>query len=76
LWDDPVTPLLGAITAREERVLLLIADDWGLREIARELGITERQARRARDSARAKLGRATTAGAVADVVRLRASAGT
>ena len=70
-----MTPLLEALTEREEAVLLLIADDLGLREIAQRLGISPRTVRGHRDSARKKLDVHTTTAAVAIVVRHRAAVG-
>jgi len=66
-----VTPLAPELTTLEETVLLLLADGFGMREIAARLGITERQAIRRRDTAREKLGRPTTTAAVAYLVTLR-----
>jgi DNA-binding CsgD family transcriptional regulator len=66
-----VTPLSPALTCREERVLLMLADGHGLREIATCLGVSWRIARRDRDRARVKLEAVTTTHAVAIVVRLR-----
>lgn len=70
-----MTPLVAELTDREERVLLLIGDGLGLREIACRLSISERQARRCRDRGREKLDRPTTTSAVAFLVTLRAAGG-
>ena len=66
-----MTPLAPELTTLEEQVLLLLADGLGMREIACRLGLTERQAIRRRDAARAKLDRPTTTAAVAYLVTLR-----
>jgi len=66
-----VTPLLPAITDREEAVVLLIADGLTHREIAARLGITTWTVKAHRDSARRKLDASSTAHAVAIVVRAR-----
>lgn len=69
----PVTPLLDSLTEREEEVILLIADGFGLREIGERLGISWWTARDYRDQAREKLGATTQAHAVAIVLRARAA---
>jgi DNA-binding CsgD family transcriptional regulator len=67
-----VTPLVDALTDREETVLLLLGDGYGLGEIAARLGISWWTARDHRDNARTKLQAATQTQAVAIVVRARA----
>lgn len=66
-----MSPIVPEITEREERLLLLLADGHGLREIAVLMQITELRARKVRDEARRRLGLATTTAAVAHVVRAR-----
>ena len=53
-------------------MLALLADGWGLREIASCMGLSERQARRCRDRAREACGASTTYQAVAIYVARRA----
>lgn len=67
-----MTPLLDALSPREEQVLVLIGDGLGLREIADELDISPWTVRSHRDNGRRKLGAVTTAHAAAIVARLRA----
>lgn len=69
-----MTPLVAALSAREEAVLLALGDGAGLREIAAMLGTTERATRRIRDRARARLGAVTTTHAVALVIAARRDA--
>lgn len=69
-----MTPVLELLTHREEEVLALYAEGFGLREIAQQLALTERQVRRIKDRAREKLGASTTASAVAILVRFRVGA--
>lgn len=66
-----MTPLLMAITDREEQVLLMIADGRSYDEIGVTLGITERTVRAHRENARRKLNAASTSHAVAIIVRIR-----
>ncbi len=69
-----MTPLCGRLTAREEAVLLMLADGYGVGEIASRLGITPWTVAAHRANARRKLAARTTAHAVAIVVRLRSGA--
>ncbi len=69
-----MTPLCERLSPREEEVLLLLADGFGVNEIARRLGITSYTVKAYRANARYKLGAATTAQAVAILARLRAVA--
>ena len=69
-----MTPLLDVLSEREEAVLLMLAEDHGIREIAHQLGVSARTARRDREQALAKLKVHTTTAAVAIVIRLRAGA--
>ena len=69
-----MTPLVAALSAREEAVLLALGAGAGLREVAAMLGTTERATRRIRDRARVRLGATTTAHAVAIVIRARQGA--
>lgn len=64
-----MTPLIVALTVREEQVLLLIGDGLGLREIGTKLGVSWHTARAHRDNGRRKLGASTTTHAVAIVIR-------
>jgi DNA-binding NarL/FixJ family response regulator len=66
-----VTPVLDKLTTREESVLLVYAEGGGLGEAASRLGISELQARRARDRARLKLGACNTTAAVVQLVLAR-----
>ena len=66
-----MTPLLPEITTQEERVLLLIGDGLGMREIGALLSLSERQVRRCRDRARERLEAPTTTAAVVRVVLAR-----
>ncbi len=59
-----VPPGPDSLTPRERTVLLLIADGIGLREIAHRLGVQPCTVRHHRDSARGKLGAATTTHAI------------
>lgn len=68
-----MTPVIAALTDREEQVLLLLADGCGVGEIAKRLGITEWTVKAHRANARQKLDATTTAHAVAIVIRLRAA---
>ena len=70
-----MTPLLPALTDREEQVLLLLAEGHGPREIALRMGIAPSTVRGYRDTARGKLGAATTTQAVAILVRFRVEVG-
>ena len=69
-----MTPIHPRLTDRQERVLVLLGDGFGLGEIAGQLGTTTRAVRRLRDRARCELDAATTTQAVAIVVRLRSAA--
>lgn len=69
-----MTPLVGELTSREEQVLERIAAGLSYREIGAELGIRFSTVRSHRDSARRKLGAASTPHAVAIFIRARASA--
>ena len=69
-----MTPLCGSLTDREEAVLLAWADDLSLPDVAQRLGITERQVRRATETAMRTLGVGSRTAAVAIVVRLRQGA--
>lgn len=69
-----MTPLCPDLTDREEQVILAWADDLSLADVAGRLGITERQARRATETAMRTLGVGSRAAAVAIVVRLRLGA--
>lgn len=66
-----MSPIVPEITEREERLLLMLGDGHGLREIAAALGITELRARKIRDQARRRLDLPTTTAAVVYVVRAR-----
>jgi DNA-binding CsgD family transcriptional regulator len=66
-----MTPLLPELTAREEQVLLLLGEGFGLREIARSLGLSVWTVRDHRDNGKRKLCATTTTHAVAIVVRTR-----
>lgn len=69
-----MSPIVPEITEREERLLLLLGDGHGIREIASQLGVSELRAVKIRKSACQRLGAATTTAAVAHVVRARALA--
>lgn len=64
-----MTPLLVAITEREEEILLLLGEGLGEREIAVRLGISRWTVRAHRSNARRKLNAITTTQAVAIVIR-------
>lgn len=68
-----MTPVLEQLTEREEQVLERIADGRSYREIGVELGIKWSTVRAHRDSARTKLGAASTPHAIAIFVRARAA---
>ena len=69
-----MTPIVESLTEREEQVLARIADGRSYREIGAALGIKFSTVRAHRDSARAKLGAASTPHAVAIFIRARAAA--
>lgn len=69
-----MTPRLPELTDREETVLDLIADGFGMREIADRLGITEHTARKHRDNAVRSLAAVTQTQAVAILIRARSTA--
>ena len=69
-----MTPIHPKLSDRQERVLLLLGDGFGLGEIAAQMDTTTRAVRRLRDRARCELDAATTTQAVAIVVRLREAA--
>lgn len=69
-----MTPLLSAITEREEIVLLLLADGHSYREIAGQMAVSPWTVKAHRDNARRKLGASSTVHAVAIVLRARAAA--
>lgn len=62
---------MSDLTDRQERVLLLLAEGHGLREIARILGVSPHTVRVHRDDARRRLDARTTTHAVAIVLRRR-----
>jgi DNA-binding CsgD family transcriptional regulator len=64
-----MTPLVDELSRREESVLELLAEGFGLREIADRLELTERQARRTRARCIAKLGATGQTHAVALFLR-------
>lgn len=66
-----MTPIVAELSEREEQVVLLLADGFGVGEIAKRLGITPWTVKSHRENARRKLRASTTAHAVAIVVRLR-----
>jgi DNA-binding CsgD family transcriptional regulator len=65
--EDPVAPL----SPREVQVLRLIARDYPTKEIASELGISERTVKWHVAQIFAKVGASTRAGAVARAIELR-----
>lgn len=67
-----MTPLVDALTEREEQVLLMLARGYGIREIAAELGVSQWTARHHRASARMKLEAANQTHAVAILMASRA----
>jgi DNA-binding CsgD family transcriptional regulator len=69
----PVTPRCRGVSARQEEVLLLIGDGFGLGEIATRLGVSEWTVRTHRDEGRRRLQARTTTQAVAIIVRLGAA---
>lgn len=66
-----MTPVLLVLTDREEAVLALIADGLSYHEIGVRLAIQPSTVRHHRDNARVKLGAASTAHAVALLIRAR-----
>lgn len=67
-----MTPLLGQLTDREEQVLLLLGEGFGLREIGKRLRISHWTVKSHRDSARRKLGARSQTQAVAMIIAARA----
>lgn len=67
-----MTPMLEHLSPREEEVLAMIAEGFGLREIGARLGISWRTARNHRNNARGKLGASTTPQAVAIFIAAKA----
>jgi DNA-binding CsgD family transcriptional regulator len=68
-----VTPRHPDLSARQEQVLLLLADGLGLGEIAERLGLSEWTVKTHRDEGRRRLQARTTTQAVAIIVRRRAA---
>ena len=66
-----MTPLVSALSPREEQVIVLASEDLGDQEIAQALGLALATVAYYRREARRKLGVQSTAAAVAIVVRLR-----
>lgn len=66
-----MTPLVSCLTNREEAVALAWAEDLSLSDVARRVGITPRQARRATETGMRKCGVSSRTAFVAVVVRLR-----
>lgn len=69
----PVAPRCREVSARQEEVLLLIGDGFGLGEIATRLGVSEWTVRTHRDEGGRRLQARTTTEAVAIIVRQRAA---
>ena len=68
-----VTLRCREVSARQEEVLLLIGDGFGLGEIAERLGLSEWTVKTHRDEGRRRLQARTTTQAVAIIVRRRAA---